>query len=106
MHAGAVNQLVGCGAPENRLCMTTFERLNALADLWLDKLAPTEVKIMVKAISHANNTTGNVTLAVETISVAIGADVRNTRRALGRLSDLGILPVVCPGGGRNKSATR
>jgi hypothetical protein len=85
---------------------TTFERLHAIADEVMKTLTLTELKCLIKAISHADFNAGTSHIAVEEYAKAAGTDERNVQRALASLAQRGVLPVTSAGGGRTKAAVR
>jgi hypothetical protein len=88
-----------------RNAATVFEQINSLADN-AALFTETEHKIMLKAISHANRETGDVTLSASSFAACADRDERFVKRILNQLATRGYLPVVKRGGGRNITSVR
>jgi hypothetical protein len=90
-----------------RYASNTFERLNALADVVMKGLTLTELMCMVKQLSHGDFKTGTYGVTIKAFTEATGKDERTVRRALTRLKQRGLMPVVAhESGGRGNAPER
>lgn len=85
---------------------TNQERFNAIVEQWLTRLSHRELKVLLKALKHADDRTGDAWPSVEGFMETCGMDRRGVEKTLKQLAMLGVLPIIEAGGGRTRTTRR
>jgi hypothetical protein len=91
------------GALEARGFFTLFNRL--VDGGWLATLGESPLKVLLVFLRHAD-AAGCAFPTPDSISTKCGINIRNAYKALAKLSKLGLLQIIDPGGGRGSPAVR